>query len=33
MLIGAVHLPFPAVGRLRKRESGYTYEALPWQMY
>jgi glyoxylase-like metal-dependent hydrolase (beta-lactamase superfamily II) len=33
MLIGAVHLPFPAVGRLRKRDSGYTYEALPWQMY
>jgi glyoxylase-like metal-dependent hydrolase (beta-lactamase superfamily II) len=33
MLIGAVHLPFPAVGRLRKRDAGYTYEALPWQMY
>ena len=33
MLIGAVHLPFPAVGRLRKRDAGYVYEALPWQMY
>lgn len=33
MLIGAVHLPFPAIGRLRKRDSGYTFEALPWQMY
>ena len=33
MLIGAVHLPFPAIGRLRKRDAGYTYEALPWQMY
>jgi len=33
MLVGAVHLPFPAIGRLRKRDAGYTYEALPWQMY
>ncbi len=33
MLIGAVHLPFPAIGRLRKRDAGYAYEALPWQMY
>ena len=27
---GTLSIP---VGRLRKRESGYTYEALPWQMY
>lgn len=33
MLIGAVHLPFPAIGRLRKRDADYAYEALPWQMY
>jgi glyoxylase-like metal-dependent hydrolase (beta-lactamase superfamily II) len=33
MLIGAVHLPFPGIGRLRTRDSGYAYEPLPWQMY
>lgn len=33
MLIAAVHLPFPGVGRLRSKDSGYTFEALPWQLY
>jgi glyoxylase-like metal-dependent hydrolase (beta-lactamase superfamily II) len=34
MLIGAVHLPFPAIGRLRQRDGGgFAYDALPWQMY
>lgn len=34
MLVGAVHLPFPGIGRLRRRDGGgFTYEPLPWQMY
>ena len=33
ILIGAVHLPFPGIGRLRAKDSGYTYEPLPWQLY
>ena len=34
MLIGAVHLPFPGIGRLRNREGGgYAYDPLPWQLY
>lgn len=34
MLVGAVHLPFPGIGRLRARDGGgYVYEPLPWQMY
>ena len=34
MLIGAVHLPFPAIGKLRVRDGGgYAYDALPWQLY
>ncbi|WP_088286312.1 MBL fold metallo-hydrolase [Ideonella sp. A 288] len=34
ILIGAVHLPFPGIGRLRHRDGGgYVYDALPWQMY
>lgn len=33
ILIGAVHLPFPGIGRLRSKEAGFTYEALPWQLY
>ncbi len=34
ILIGAVHLPFPGIGRLRTREGGgYNYEPLGWQMY
>jgi glyoxylase-like metal-dependent hydrolase (beta-lactamase superfamily II) len=35
MLIGAVHLPFPGIGRLRtgSNASGFVYEPLPWQLY
>ena len=34
LLIGAVHLPFPGIGRLRKRDGGgYAYDPLPWQLY
>jgi glyoxylase-like metal-dependent hydrolase (beta-lactamase superfamily II) len=33
VLVGAVHLPFPGIGRLRSKDSGFTYEPLPWQMY
>ena len=35
MLIGAVHLPFPGIGRLRAggNASGFVYEPLPWQLY
>lgn len=34
LLVGAVHLPFPGIGRLRRREGGgFVYEALAWQMY
>lgn len=33
ILIGAVHLPFPGIGRLRSREGGFVYDPLPWQMY
>lgn len=34
LLVGAVHLPFPGIGRMRHRDGGgYVYEALPWQMY
>jgi glyoxylase-like metal-dependent hydrolase (beta-lactamase superfamily II) len=33
MLIGAVHLPFPGIGRLREKDSAFTYEPLPWQLY
>ena len=34
MYIGAVHLPFPAIGKLRAREAGgFVYDALPWQLY
>ena len=34
MLVGAVHLPFPGIGRLRNRDGGgFVYEAVPWQMY
>ena len=32
-LIGAVHLPFPGIGRLRAAQAGYSYEAIPWQMF
>jgi glyoxylase-like metal-dependent hydrolase (beta-lactamase superfamily II) len=34
MLIGAVHLPFPGIGKLRAREAGgYAYDPIPWQLY
>ena len=34
MLIGAVHLPFPGIGRLRNTEGGgYAFDALPWQLF
>lgn len=34
MLVGAVHLPFPGIGRMRRRDGGgFVYEPLPWQMY
>lgn len=34
MLIGAVHLPFPGIGKLRPRDGGgYAFDALPWQLY
>jgi len=34
MYIGAVHLPFPAIGKLRAREAGgFAYDPLPWQLY
>ena len=33
ILIGAVHLPFPGIGRLRVKDAGFTYEPLPWQLF
>ena len=34
LLIGAVHLPFPGIGRLRHRDGGgFVYDPLPWQLY
>jgi len=33
MLIGAVHLPFPGIGRLRAVDSGFAYDPLPWQLF
>lgn len=33
MLVGAVHLPFPGIGRLRAVNDAFVYEALPWQLY
>ncbi len=30
--IGAVHLPFPGIGRLREKGNAFTYEPLPWQL-
>lgn len=34
MMVGAVHLPFPGIGKLRSRDGGgYTYEPITWQMY
>ena len=34
MLIGAVHLPFPGIGRLRAVDGGgFAYDPLPWQLF
>ncbi len=33
MLIGAVHLPFPGIGRLRALDAGFAYDPLPWQLF
>ena len=33
ILVGAVHLPFPGIGRLRQVDHAFVYEALPWQLY
>ncbi len=34
ILVGAVHLPFPGIGRLREKEAGaFSYEPLPWQLF
>ncbi len=33
ILVGAVHLPFPGIGRLREKEGAFTYEPLPWQLF
>ena len=34
LLIGAVHLPFPAIGKLRRTEGGgYACDPLPWRLY
>ena len=33
ILIGAVHLPFPGIGRLRAKDGAFTYEPLPWQLF
>jgi glyoxylase-like metal-dependent hydrolase (beta-lactamase superfamily II) len=33
ILVGAVHLPFPGIGRLRARDKGFSYEPIPWQLY
>ena len=32
-LIGAVHLPFPGIGRLRASGTGYAFDPLPWQLF
>ncbi len=33
MLIGAVHLPFPGIGRLRTQGDGFAYDPIPWQLF
>lgn len=33
MLIGAVHLPFPGIGRLRAHDAGFAYDPIPWQLF
>ena len=32
ILIGAVHLPFPSIGRLREKDGACRYEPLPCQL-
>jgi len=33
ILIGAVHVSFPGIGRLRAVGEGYAFDPLPWQLY
>ncbi len=33
VLIGAVHVAFPGIGRLRASGNGFAFDPLPWQMY
>ena len=33
MMIGAVHLAFPGIGRVRASGEGYSYEGMPWQLF
>ena len=34
MLVGAVHLPFPGIGKLRPREAGgHADDPIPWPLY
>jgi hypothetical protein len=33
ILIGAVHVTFPGIGRLRQSGEGFAFDALPWQLY
>ena len=33
ILIGAVHLPFPGIGRLREKDGAFSYEPMPWQLF
>lgn len=32
MLIGAVHVAFPGIGRLRANGTGYAFDPIPWQL-
>jgi glyoxylase-like metal-dependent hydrolase (beta-lactamase superfamily II) len=33
ILIGAVHVTFPGIGRLRAVNDGYAFDPLPWQLF
>jgi glyoxylase-like metal-dependent hydrolase (beta-lactamase superfamily II) len=33
ILIGAVHVTFPGIGRLRQSGEGFAFDPLPWQLY
>ena len=33
ILIGAAHVPFPGIGRLRMQGESFLFEPLPWQLY